>query len=101
MGRSHMRIKRTLLIVLATTCLGSVARAEDTPWQFSISPYLWLPSVDTELGVEGVPVGAESNSNASDVLDMLDFAMLVSGEARKGKFAVLYDVQYLKLSDHD
>ena len=96
-----MRIKLTVLIALATTCLGSVARAQDTQWQFSISPYLWLPSVDTKLGVEGVPVGAESNTDATDVLDVLDFALLVSGELRHGKFALLYDVQYLKLSDHD
>ena len=96
-----MRIKLTVLIVLATTCVGSLARAEDTQWQFNISPYIWVPSSDSELGVNGVPFEAESDTDLSNVLDVLDFAMLVNGEARYGKFALLYDVQYIKLSDHD
>jgi hypothetical protein len=94
-----MRMKLSVLVVVATTCLGSVARAQDPQWQFSISPYLWLSSVDTELRVEGVPAGAESETDVYDFHKVLDFGLLVGGEARRGKFALLYDVQYLKLSD--
>ena len=94
-----MRIKRTVLIVVATTCLGSAARAQDPQWQFSVSPHLWLSSIDTELRVEGVPPGAESETDVYDFHKVLDFGLLVGGEARRGRSALLYDVHYLKLSD--
>ena len=95
-----MRINRTVLVVVAAvTCLGSVARAEEAQWQFSVSPYFWLSSIDTELRVEGVAAGAESETDVYDFHKVLDFGLLVSGEARRGKFALIYDAQYLQLSD--
>ena len=45
--------------------------------------------------------GLESSADASfsDILDVLDFAFQLHGEARKGRWAVMVDPTYLKLSE--
>ena len=73
--------------------------ADDDPWRFTVAPYIWLPSVQSELRVQDVPVEVEADTSASDLFDKLDFALLLAGEVRKGKVGLLYDLQYLKLSD--
>ena len=75
------------------------ARAADDGWRGNITPYLWLPAVSSNLHVPDLAPEVEADSSASDLFDKLDFALLLTGEVRKGKFGLLYDVQYLKLGD--
>ena len=88
-----------VLVIVALLCGPSSARAGDDALHFSITPYLWLPSVDNHLDVKGVPVEFGTNTSAFDILGKLDFALLVAGEARIGRFGLYYDFQALKLSD--
>ena len=88
-----------VLVIAALLCGTPSARAGDDALHFSITPYLWLPSVDSKLDVKGVPVEFGKNIDSVDVLGKLDFALLVAGEARVGRFGLYYDVQTVKLSD--
>ena len=87
------------VIIAALLCAPSPALAGDDAFHFDITPYLWLPSVNNQLDVKGVPIEFGTNIDATDVFDKLDFAFLVAGQARIKRFGVYYDVQGVKLSD--
>jgi len=78
----------------------TVPRAEPG-WQFSVSPYAWVPSIDGTLryqlpgqpGPDSADVGADSIS----VLEALNFAAMISAEARYQRYSVMTDFIYLDL----
>jgi hypothetical protein len=98
-------MKRIRLITLATIaalalCGPSSVAAEPpgSQWTFSITPYLWLPNVDGTLKYS-IPPGSggspEVQVGPNDYLENLKFAMMLSGEVRKDRWAVFTDVIYL------
>ena len=64
-------------------------------WSFRFTPYVWLPSLSLDAGIGTSP----QVSSDTDVLDVLDFAFLATGEARKGDWGLLFEFNYLALSD--
>ena len=100
---------RTLLVaVLAGLALlaplGAAAQPDAPPWKFSLMPYLWVPSVDGKLNYGPPPSGGGSaniNIDTSTLLDNLDFAFMINGEARKGRWLVATDVIYLDFGHMD
>jgi hypothetical protein len=84
--------------------LGASAQPDAPPWKFSVMPYLWLPSVDGKLNY-GPPATGGGSANvsvdASSILDNLAFAMMLNGEARKGRWLIATDLIYLDLSSGD
>lgn len=78
-------------IFLATVPTTTLAQG----WQFRVTPYVWAPSMDTSLRASGSPTADTSTS----VLEVLEFAALVTGEARRGPLTILGEVNYLDLGD--
>ncbi len=66
--------------------------AEPDPWQFSVTPYLWLPSVDADLRFDTGSGG--SGSDMSDLLKHLSGALFLNAEARKGRWGGSFDLVY-------
>lgn len=66
-------------------------------WHFQFSPYFWLASLHGTGGVGNRTVGVDASF--SDVFDTLDFALMGVFEARKGKFILLVDTEYVAVSD--
>ena len=67
-------------------------------------PYLWLPNVDGKLNYGPPAVGggtANVNVDANTLLSDLDFAFMINGEARRGRWLVATDFIYLDLSNAD
>src|SRR5262245_9665175 len=102
-----MRTKSLLAAALAGVALfaprHAAAQAEE-PWRFSVMPYLWLPSVDGKLNYGPPPRGGGSanvNIDTSTILDNLDFAFMINGEARKGRWLIATDVIYLDFGHID
>lgn len=82
----------------------------DGNWHFSLTPYLWLPNLNgsadvrlpgvrDRLGntIEELRVDAEIGPN--DYLENLQFALMLTGEARKGRWSVLTDIIYVDFGD--
>lgn len=71
-----------------------------TGWAFALMPYLWLPSINGTLQFEPPPASAArpEASVGDDYLQHLEAALMLSAEARKGKWAILADVIYLDFS---
>ena len=80
---------------------GGVARASGGEWDFSITPYLWVPDIGGTLAFD-IPEGSVGSPDVevgpNDYLESLDFAIMLMGEARRGKWSAFTDLIYLDFS---
>ncbi len=84
------------LVAIALGAFGlSAATASAEDWSYKITPYLWVPSVNTSLDVGPNPPVEGSKS----ILDVLDGAFLIAGEARRDEWSFLGEFNYLNLRD--
>jgi len=70
-------------------------------WTYSVMPYVWLPGVDGSLRYGPPPPGGGSPNvsvDADTVLGAIDFAFMLSGEARRGRWLIATDFITLDLS---
>jgi hypothetical protein len=94
------------LLLLLLSGLVLPAQAQTVPraepgWQFSVTPYAWVPSINGTLryqlpgqpGPDSADVGADSIS----VLEALNFAAMIAAEARYQRYSVLTDLIYMDL----
>lgn len=94
-GRLIRRAAAT--VVLLSLMIASAAHAESGEWQFGITPYLWLPYVDANLGFETGGSGG-STVDMTDVLKHLRAALFLNVEARRGKWGLSFDLVYCDFS---
>jgi len=94
----------SLIIValsFALACSTAHSQATGEGWEYRLTPYLWLPTIDGSLKYN-LPPGAGGSPIVSvgptDWFDLLNFGALVSGSARKGKFSIFSDLVYLSLT---
>jgi hypothetical protein len=69
-------------------------------WTFSLTPYVWLPNVDSEFRYQrpnGVTVGANPSIHVLDNIDKIRFGATVEGEVRYDRFFALTDILYLSM----
>lgn len=98
-----MNAKKTLAAVLVAAALlgpaGAAAQAERDRWKVSILPYLWFPAVDSTLRYDTANGSQTVNVDvdADTLIGALNFAAMVAGEARKGKWLVATDIFYTDL----
>ena len=70
-------------------------------WTFAVTPYLWLPNVDGTLKYTPPPGGSGGPGvgvGPNDYLENLSGALMLSGEARRGKWSIVSDLIYLNFS---
>lgn len=72
----------------------------DGNWHYTISPYAWLPGIDATLRfqIAGLPVSSQSTG---DIWDDLGGAFELMGSARKGRWGVYADVDWVDFSDKE
>jgi hypothetical protein len=96
-GRSQSAARRMIRTAgaLLAGLHGAVVHGEpsEAPWQFTVTPYLWLPYVGTTLRFE-TPGSGGSTAELSDYLKNLQAALFLAGEARKGNWALASDLVY-------
>lgn len=73
--------------------------AADDEWQFQFTPYLWLAGLHGTTGTNARQVGVDASFG--DVFDKLKFALMGTFEARRGKFGIVTDFQYVSLDDDE
>lgn len=92
------------LMSLACSDLHAREEANVNQWQYSLTPYLWLPTIDGSLNYSLPPGGGGSPNvkvGPTDWLDLLNFAVLVGGSARKDDLVIFADIVYLSMSTTD
>lgn len=72
------------------------AFAQDGNWTYSLSAYGWLN--DTAISTDTRRGQVDADLSFSDALDDLDFAFMGAAEARNGRWGVIGDLLYFKLS---
>jgi len=102
-SRRWLAISVAVALALAIGWASSAARAQDgaDDWQWSLTPYLWLPTIDGKLNYELPPGGGgapEVSIGPTDWLELLNFGALVAASATKDRFAVFTDLMYLSMS---
>ena len=84
---------------MAAACIvaASPVAAQETPWQFSVTPYLWLAGIK---GTTTAPAsGITFNQDFSDILkDLSGVPIMAAGEVRKGPAGFAFDLIRLKIS---
>ncbi|MGY4827277.1 hypothetical protein ACVNIS_01715 [Sphaerotilaceae bacterium SBD11-9] len=101
----------TRLASLLCSALGLLASpaqaappADDGQWHVSLTPYLWLPNVNSTLKYPLPPGGggsAEAETGPSSYLENLQSLLMLSGEVRRNEWAVVSDLVYLNFGDED
>ena len=82
-------------VALAAFIILPVPAMAEEDWQYTGTFYGWLPGITTTVET---PLGdVEADVEFSDILEKLDFAFLAAVEARKGRLALVGDLQYFDL----
>jgi hypothetical protein len=97
-----------LLAAMTAAFFTTAAQAESVApadrWTFSVTPYLWLPNINGTLKYS-VPPGATGSPEVQvgpfDWLEALQFAMMITGEVRKGRGLMFTDLIYLDFSNEE
>ncbi len=76
--------------------LPPLAQSEDE-WEFSLTPYAWLLSMDGSANVKGQD--SIIDESFSDILDNLNVIVEGRFEARKGRWTAALDLTYAQIED--
>lgn len=82
-----------VLALCSTTASAQLSNKPEA--HYTITPYLWLTGLNGTVGVGRVE--SKVDLSAGDVLDMLEFGIMGSAEARKGPWMMAFDGIYAKL----
>jgi len=91
----------SLTILVALFLLPSNAGAEDTAWNFSIAPYLWVPNITGTIRYQNPSLTSESldvEVGADDYLKHLDMAFFLAAAVRRARWVAWTDLAYFDLS---
>jgi opacity protein-like surface antigen len=87
-----------VFLIFALNCTTNAAETETDKWQFKISPYLWVASIQGSTGAEGIDSGIDTDYNFLS-LDNLEGAFFIAASASKGRWTIQTDVVFLKFAD--
>lgn len=93
-ARSAARIASALA---AAAVIGTASPAAAEELTGSVTLYGWLPWIDADVTTGRG--GLSASLSGGDVLNALDFTIMATAEAQYGRFGVLVDFVYAKLSD--
>jgi hypothetical protein len=94
-GREHAVHRYAAVLAIQALLFSAVVRADpqEAPWEFSVTPYLWLPRVDASMRYE-TPGSGGSSVDLTNLLQHLNGALFLSGEARKGRWGLAADLVF-------
>jgi hypothetical protein len=105
--RRQMKLAATAIWALAVfPAQAQVANvppsAGSTPaWSFSLTPYVWLPTISSDVQAKGPRGGTVSSSidaGIGDYISDINLAVMGGGVARYDRFSVMTDIVYLNAS---
>ena len=92
-------------VVGVTAPLSAISQEAGEGWKFSLMPYVWLPTIKTDLNFGPVLGASHLQSEVSvppnEWLRDLKMAALLAGEARYGDWLVGTDFVYMHLGDSE
>lgn len=85
-----------MLGLMTTTALAG----DESAWEYEFTPYAWAAGLDGTIGFsDRRGDGIKVDQSFSDIMDRLDLGLMGAFEARNGRWALLLDGVYFKVSD--
>jgi hypothetical protein len=78
--------------------MAPVSSAQNPGWTFEISPYFWAAGLKGNIGVSSRFPPASVDLDFNTIFENLDMAVMLAGEARRGRFGIIGEFNYLSLS---
>jgi len=98
-----MKLLCAVLALAAAAAFATPAAADDDD-RFTITPYIWLPTIEGEFKYN-IPPGAGGSPIVEvgpvDYLDSLNGALMIAGEARFDNFSLFTDVIWFDFSNEN
>lgn len=92
-------LRGTALAAFALASQVTHAQAQDAgEWSFRMTPYLWGTAIDGNVAHEHLPIDFHAGMSFGDVWDNLDIGAMGTFEAHRGRYGVVADGLYAKLS---
>jgi len=88
--------------IILIFALGSTSNAEESAgdkWQFTITPYLWIASIQGSSGADGVDTGIDIGYTLLS-LDNFEGALFLGASATRNRWTIQTDIVYLKFADN-
>lgn len=83
--------------VLKEQTASTTQPSASAPWRLSVSPYFWMAGIQGTSAQFGLP-SADMKSDFGQIFKELDFAFMGILEARRGRYSILGDFSYTKIS---
>lgn len=87
-----------LLLGTAMPVNAQSAGGSSGDWRYEFTPYFWASGMKGDVQVGNLP-RTSVDMSFTDILDTLDFGIMGAFEARKGRWGLLFDSIYMKVSD--
>ncbi len=101
MNGVRTRLAASGLAALVCVAGPAAPRAADAlvadEWQVQLTPYFWALALEGNTRVRGIK--GEPDVTFQDIWDNLDYAVMLEGEVRKGRFGLFANVIYADLGD--
>jgi hypothetical protein len=101
-GKSIFSLPLAVLLMALLLSTGAFAQqpSSDTEsWQFGVSIYGWFPDVAGETSFTQPGGSSEFKIDIDDILDNLEFTLMGTFDARKGRWGILTDVIYMDVGN--
>jgi hypothetical protein len=96
------RLWPTLIVFLVfLSLISNPASAEEGEWSFTLAPYAWMSGISGDVATLPPLPPSSIDESFSDILDDLEGAFFVYGEARKDRFFIMTDLVYTNVSSSD
>jgi len=98
------RITTTVLVTVMVLACATVANAAeeklDDRWHFTVTPYIWLPSISGSMKLEPPPGfgSGKVDTGPDSYLEDLDFVGMLDIQVQKGRWSLLADIIYVDFS---
>lgn len=86
-----------IVFMAVTSSMSMTTQAAEEEWSFSLAPYFWMSGLKGDVAPFSALPPVSVDASFSDVFDTLRMAALLAGEARKGRWALVGDIQYYDL----
>jgi hypothetical protein len=85
-------------LLLAGAPIGAVFAADSGGWDWSITPYAWLPAVGTDIHIDVPPIDTGGTKQFSAIRPKLGFTIPLHLEGQGDDWGLLSDLLYLPVS---
>jgi hypothetical protein len=88
-----------MAFLLSTGALAQQPASETDSWQFGVTIYGWFPDISGETSFTQPGGTNDFKIDIGDILDNLEFTLMGTFDARKGRWGILTDLIYMDVGD--